>query len=73
MSARNEETKPLLFYVARPHACSYLDDREATMIVADPEFPKSRALYTLLVANGFRRSGEQIYRPNCDPCRECVQ
>lgn len=62
----------LLFYTARPHPCAYLTDRDATMIVVDPEHPKDPELYGLLLANGFRRSGEQIYRPLCTSCQGCV-
>jgi len=59
-------------YLTKPHPCAYLGDRDAAMIVVDPEYPKDKALYTLLVANGFRRSGEQIYRPRCEGCQACV-
>jgi arginyl-tRNA--protein-N-Asp/Glu arginylyltransferase len=31
----------------------------------------ARSSYPILIANGFRRSGEQIYRPNCQHCNAC--
>ena len=31
----------------------------------------ARSSYPTLIANGFRRSGEQIYRPNCQHCKAC--
>jgi len=66
------EQGQLRFYIAHPHECAYLPDREATMVLADPSFPKSTSIYSVLIANGFRRSGEMIYRPLCDGCQSCV-
>ena len=62
----------LRFYITSPHSCNYLDSRDATSLFADPLFPKNKSLYTALVANGFRRSGEHLYRPYCSTCSECV-
>ena len=62
----------LAFYSTPEHACSYLPSREATTLFADPRFPKDIELYTLLSQNGFRRSGEHIYRPHCESCRACI-
>ena len=71
MTVRVEPAKLLLF--ATPaHACSYLPDKHATTLFVDPEFPKDADVYTLLSRNGFRRSGEHVYRPNCDDCSACV-
>ena len=66
------EQGQLRFYVAHPHECAYLPEREATMVLADPKFPKSTAIYSVLIANGFRRSGEMVYRPMCEGCQACV-
>ena len=60
------------FYATPPHACSYLSDRTAVTVFADPDFPKDRRLYTVLSQHGFRRSGEHIYRPHCPGCAACV-
>jgi len=71
MTVRVEPAKLLLF--ATPaHACSYLPDKHATTLFVDPEFPKDADVYTLLSRNGFRRSGEHVYRPNCHACTACV-
>jgi arginine-tRNA-protein transferase len=71
MTVRVEPAKLLLF--ATPaHACSYLPERDATTLFVDPEFPKEIGVYTLLSRNGFRRSGEHVYRPNCEACSACV-
>ena len=71
MTVRVEPAKLLLF--ATPaHACSYLPEKDATTLFVDPEFPKNADVYTLLSRNGFRRSGEHVYRPNCEACSACV-
>ncbi len=62
----------LAFYATPSHQCSYLADREATTLFADPGFQKNVHLYTILSRNGFRRSGTHIYRPNCEHCQACI-
>lgn len=64
--------KLLGFFATPPHECSYLPERQAVTIFADPDFPKDRRLYTLLSEHGFRRSGRHIYRPRCPGCKACV-
>lgn len=71
MTVRVEPTK-LLLYATPSHECSYLPGNDATTLFVDPEFPKDPAVYTLLSRNGFRRSGEHVYRPNCADCVACV-
>ena len=68
------QTQPqqLLFYSSPVHDCNYLPGREARTVFADPKAEKSPRLYGLLARHGFRRSGGQIYRPNCDSCQACV-
>lgn len=54
-----------------PHPCPYLPGRISTN-----EYMHARRLppqdYLALMDNGFRRSGEFVYRPVCDNCTECV-
>ena len=38
----------------------------------DPETPVTTALYGRLVEQGFRRSGDSIYRPACSCCNACI-
>lgn len=52
--------------------CSYLAEREAINIYADPHHPQPRAVYNQLIQRGFRRSGEYVYRPGCHGCSACV-
>ncbi len=54
-----------------PHSCPYLDQRIAVTAFVEPQQPIDDALFTLLLQNGFRRSGEHVYRPNCPQCQAC--
>ncbi len=68
----SNQTRKLDFFLTPPHPCSYLDDREAVTLFANPRFPVDNGLYTLLTRYGFRRSGNYIYRPHCNECQACV-
>ena len=61
----------LLLYATPVHECSYLPSREAITLFADPEFPKDAALQGMLTQQGFRRSGQHLYRPRCPGCCAC--
>lgn len=53
------------------HDCGYFDDRKATedAWLLRQLGPDS---YAVLMDNGFRRSGQIIYRPVCVDCKLCV-
>jgi len=59
-------------YVSMPHECGYLTDKIATTIFVDPRASISIPIYTLLARQGFRRSGNLIYRPHCEGCDACI-
>jgi leucyl-tRNA---protein transferase len=61
----------LTFYSTPPHPCSYLEDRQATILFADPRYPMTSHLYRQLIDLGFRRSGNYVYRPRCHGCDAC--
>ncbi|MCG6199887.1 arginyltransferase [Psychromonas antarctica] len=51
--------------------CSYLSDQqEQLLLLIDPQL-NGRHFYPTLLANGFRRNGDQLYRPHCRLCQEC--
>lgn len=52
--------------------CSYLDDRLSQSAVIDPDFTMDTLLYSRLIEQGFRRSGDQVYKPHCNGCQACV-
>jgi arginyl-tRNA--protein-N-Asp/Glu arginylyltransferase len=55
-----------------PHPCSYLPGRTATMLFFDPRYQLDSDQYAGLARLGFRRSGDLIYRPECDACNACI-
>ncbi len=62
----------LALYIGTESACSYLPDEQSRNIFPDPNQPMTNGLYSQLIQNGFRRSGEQAYRPHCEQCSACV-
>ncbi|GAA5188144.1 arginyltransferase [Ferrimonas gelatinilytica] len=49
--------------------CSYLPQRQERLLVAGEPLDVSQ--FSQLVALGFRRSGDQVYRPHCPGCQAC--
>ena len=58
-------------YLTTEHECSYLPDRMASSIVPDPNLTMDMSIYSYLLKQGYRRSGDFIYRPHCNDCEEC--
>ncbi|MEK6750359.1 MAG: arginyltransferase [Pseudomonadota bacterium] len=65
-------TVPLKFFATPPHSCSYLPNREAVTVFADPRSSMNPSTYSRLIDGGFRRSGEYVYCPDCRDCNACV-
>jgi arginine-tRNA-protein transferase len=59
-------------YLSMPHPCSYLPERTSTILFVDPRYSSDSAFYGQRVQQGFRRSGDLIYRPYCRGCNACV-
>lgn len=68
----SQSNRKISFYASPEHPCNYITDQQATTVFVDPEIEKDRSLHTLLSLNGFRRSGEHIYRPECQECNACT-
>ncbi|MCE8032486.1 MAG: arginyltransferase [Halomonas sp.] len=64
--------RDLRFFLTVPHACSYLEGRDATTLFLDPQESHGQGIYDSLALLGFRRSGHHLYRPHCDSCNACV-
>jgi arginine-tRNA-protein transferase len=65
-------TGQLALFHTNPHPCGYWPQREARDLVVDPRDPLLAEAWPQLLAWGFRRSGELVYRPHCQGCRACV-
>lgn len=59
-------------YLTEPHACSYLDQQQASTLFVDPSLRLNCQQYTELSGLGFRRSGQYVYQPHCANCHACV-
>lgn len=66
------ERTGLDFFITAPHGCSYLPEKTATTLFADPDVTVGTRLYSLLADHGFRRSGRNVYRPQCASCDACI-
>src|SRR5690625_3131468 len=62
----------LKLFATQPHPCSYLDDRDATTLLIDPDANVTTSLSSPLTGLGFRRGGRHLYRPHCATCQPCV-
>ena len=60
------------FFQTLEQTCAYLPDRQSATLLADPDWPMDAHAYSTLLAHGFRRSGEHVYRPACPSCNACV-
>ncbi len=54
------------------HDCSYLENRRSRTLFLDPELKFELPLYEELTQSGFRRSGNHLYRPDCQQCHSCI-
>jgi arginine-tRNA-protein transferase len=66
------QSQQLPLLITPEHPCPYLDDQQAKTIFVSPEVEFNPTLYSALANQGFRRSGEQVYRPHCDNCQACI-
>jgi len=62
----------LSFYATPEHQCSYLENKQAITLFADPHAELDNHIYSTLSQYGFRRSGNHIYRPSCPTCSACI-
>jgi leucyl-tRNA---protein transferase len=65
-------SRTVRLYASPPHACAYLEKREAVTQFIDPAQVMNPQLYSQLIEVGFRRSGEYVYRPRCYSCQACI-
>lgn len=59
------------FGITDSFACSYLEQQQERLLVYVGGGESQNADYEYLLQSGFRRSGDQIYRPHCETCHAC--
>jgi arginine-tRNA-protein transferase len=64
--------KDIQYYITPPHQCSYIEGRAARMVFLDPVKRIDTITLSELSRQGFRRSGDFVYRPECHHCRQCL-
>lgn len=59
-------------YRTTAHTCGYFSDRESTNQVLEPDSPHLAQFFGRALAQGFRRAGDIVYRPDCAQCSACI-
>ncbi|QFU04820.1 arginyl-tRNA-protein transferase [Pseudoalteromonas sp. THAF3] len=62
---------PIKIGLSQRFPCSYLDEQEEQLLVILDPLCYTPQGFEALLQHGFRRSGEQIYRPHCPSCTAC--
>jgi len=57
--------------ITKTFPCNYLPEEQERLLIAVDDRFQSNDSYTWLMTQGFRRSGNQIYRPHCPSCKAC--
>ncbi len=68
----SELSKHTTFYLSPPHTCAYHEDRSSSSLFMDPEVILDEQGYSVMLQQGFRRSGNLVYRPHCENCHACI-
>lgn len=67
-----KRTQQLKLYSTDTHPCSYLANKEATTLFVDPKADIDSVAFSYLTEQGFWRSGEYIFKPDCGHCQSCL-
>lgn len=59
------------FGITEEFTCSYLPEKKERLLVCMEDAEQIKQQYEHLIQLGFRRSGDQIYRPHCLNCNAC--
>lgn len=57
--------------ITKTFACNYLPDQQERLLIAVDDRLQNHQSYSWLMTQGFRRSGDQSYRPHCPQCNAC--
>ena len=68
----SQKPQSIDLYASAATDCNYLPGQQSTSLFVDPDLPKNKSIHSSLSRQGFRRSGEFIYRPGCEKCNACI-
>lgn len=57
--------------ISKQFSCNYLPNKQEQLLIAVDERLHNSESYAWLMTQGFRRSGDQSYRPHCPNCNAC--
>ena len=57
--------------ISKVFPCNYLPDQQERLLIAVDDRLANSESYSWLMTQGFRRSGDQSYRPHCPQCKAC--
>ncbi|KMT66363.1 arginyltransferase [Catenovulum maritimum] len=63
---------PIKFGISQAFPCNYLPEQYERLLVAIDDIVYNPTNYEVMLNLGFRRSGEQVYRPHCESCQQCI-
>jgi leucyl-tRNA---protein transferase len=66
------QTNHLQFVIGNEHDCDYLPGRSARSVFLISDRDPAGTDYQYLIKQGFRRSGDLVYRPYCRECQACI-
>ncbi|MGL5006532.1 MAG: arginyltransferase [Plesiomonas sp.] len=70
---QSTQQKQIQLWLTPPSTCSYLPEQsEQIGVVSGTEWHTTEG-YSQLLAHGFRRNGDAIYKPHCPVCHACKQ
>jgi len=73
MDLKNKSSfEKIQFYTTTKYSCSYIDKMDAQSLVVTPYKSINQTNFQDLVEKGFRRSGQYVYKPNCEICTACI-
>lgn len=65
------DLEKLTLGVTKESTCSYINTELERLLVVHPKEQLSPPIYEQLMNQGFRRGGNDSYRPHCDLCQRC--
>ena len=71
MTGSDAPTQSIRLFGTGYRPCPYLHDRPSQFEFVDPRLTPTAELYDALLAQGFRRGGEHLYRNACPGCQLC--